>query len=146
VLRISKQPEPVNTVHCPSCIWHEPFCYSRRHRPAPKNTSRGNPGCAVGPKTPTGAPRSLLKIKWCYACKTTRQTSWVRNSSRKKTRPGWRNCPSARREGQSARGPAMSVTSCAREMGRGVEFWPNKRATPFFLFSFFFSLFFSFHF
>jgi hypothetical protein len=54
VLRISKRPEPVNTVHRPSCIWHEPFCYSRRHRPTPKNTSRGNPGCAVGPKTPTG--------------------------------------------------------------------------------------------
>jgi hypothetical protein len=38
VLRISKRPEPVNLVHCPSCIWHEPFCYSRRHRPTPKNT------------------------------------------------------------------------------------------------------------
>jgi hypothetical protein len=57
VLRISKRPEPVNTVHCPSCVWHEPFCYCRRHRPTPKNTSRGNSGCAVGPKTPTaGAP------------------------------------------------------------------------------------------
>jgi hypothetical protein len=57
VLRISKRPEPVNIVYCLSCIWHEPFCYSRRHRPTPKNTSRGNPGCAVGPKTPTaGAP------------------------------------------------------------------------------------------
>jgi hypothetical protein len=55
VLRISKRPEPVNIVHCPSCIWHEPFCYSRRHRPTPKNTLRGNPGCAVGPKTPTVA-------------------------------------------------------------------------------------------
>jgi hypothetical protein len=53
VLRISKQPEPVNLVHCPSCDRHEPFCYSRRHRPTPKNTLRGNPGCAVGPKTPT---------------------------------------------------------------------------------------------
>jgi hypothetical protein len=53
VLRISKRPEPVNIVHCPSCIWHEPFCYSCRHRPTPKNTLRGNPGCAVGPKTPT---------------------------------------------------------------------------------------------
>jgi hypothetical protein len=53
VLRISKRPEPVNTVHCPSCIWHEPFCYSRRRRPTPKNTLWGNPGCAVGPKTPT---------------------------------------------------------------------------------------------
>jgi hypothetical protein len=53
VLRVSKQPEPVNIVHCPSCIWHEPFCYSRQHRPTPKNTLRGNPGCAVGPKTPT---------------------------------------------------------------------------------------------
>jgi hypothetical protein len=57
VLRISKWPEPVNTVHCPSCMWHEPFCYSRRHRPTAKNTSRGNPGCAVGPKTPTGRAR-----------------------------------------------------------------------------------------
>jgi hypothetical protein len=28
VLRVSKRPEPVNIVHCPSCIWHEPFCYS----------------------------------------------------------------------------------------------------------------------
>jgi hypothetical protein len=55
VLRISKRPEPVNIVYCLSCIWHEPFCYSRRHRPTPKNTLRGNPGCAVGPKTPTGA-------------------------------------------------------------------------------------------
>jgi hypothetical protein len=53
VLRISKRPEPVNIVSCLSCIWHEPFCYSRRHHPTPKNTSRGNPGCAVGPKTPT---------------------------------------------------------------------------------------------
>jgi hypothetical protein len=53
VLRVSKRPEPVNIVHCPSCIWHEPFCYSHRHRPTPKNTLRGIPGCAVGPKTPT---------------------------------------------------------------------------------------------
>jgi hypothetical protein len=53
VLRTSKRPEPVNLVHCPSCDRHEPFCYSRRHRPTPKNTLRGNPGCAVGPKTPT---------------------------------------------------------------------------------------------
>jgi hypothetical protein len=29
VLRISKRPEPINIVHCPSCNWHEPFCYSR---------------------------------------------------------------------------------------------------------------------
>jgi hypothetical protein len=53
VLCISKRPEPVNLVHCPSCERHEPFCYSRRYRPTPKNTLRGNPGCAVGPKTPT---------------------------------------------------------------------------------------------
>jgi hypothetical protein len=53
VLRTSKRPEPVNLVHCPSCDRHEPFCYSRRHRPTPKNTLRGHPGCAVGPKTPT---------------------------------------------------------------------------------------------
>jgi hypothetical protein len=57
VLRISKRPEPVNLVHCPSCDRHEPFCYSRRHRPTPKNTLRGNPGCAVGPKTPTPKPQ-----------------------------------------------------------------------------------------
>jgi hypothetical protein len=55
VLRISKRPEPVNTVHCSLCIRHEPFSYSRRHRPTPKNTLRGNPGCAVGPKTLTPA-------------------------------------------------------------------------------------------
>jgi hypothetical protein len=60
VLRISKRPEPVNIVHCPSCNWHEPFCYSRRRRPTPKNTLRGNPGCAVGPKTPTGTPRAPM--------------------------------------------------------------------------------------
>jgi hypothetical protein len=59
VLRISKRPEPVNLVHCPSCNWHEPFCYSRRHRPTPKNTLRGNPGCAVGPKTLTVASFTL---------------------------------------------------------------------------------------
>jgi hypothetical protein len=53
VLRTSKRPEPVNLAHCPSCDRHEPFCYSCRHRPTPKNTLRGNPGCAVGPKTPT---------------------------------------------------------------------------------------------
>jgi hypothetical protein len=53
VLHISKRPKPVNLVHCPSCNRHEPFCYSCRHRPTPKNTSRGNPGCAVGPQTPT---------------------------------------------------------------------------------------------
>jgi hypothetical protein len=58
VLRISKRPEPVNLVYCSSCSQHEPFCYSRRHRPTSKNTSRGNPGCAVGPKTPTGAKTS----------------------------------------------------------------------------------------
>jgi hypothetical protein len=54
VLRISKRPEPVNLVYCSSCNRHEPFCYSCRHRPTPKSTLRGNPGCAVGPKTPTG--------------------------------------------------------------------------------------------
>jgi hypothetical protein len=53
VLRISKRPKPVNTVHCSSCIRHEPFSYSRRQCPTPKNTLRGNPGCAVRPKTPT---------------------------------------------------------------------------------------------
>jgi hypothetical protein len=57
VLCISKRPKPVNIVHCSSCIRHEPFSYSQRHRPTPKNTLSGNPGCAVGPKTPTtGAP------------------------------------------------------------------------------------------
>jgi hypothetical protein len=59
VLRTSKRPEPVNLVHCPSCDRHEPFCYSCRHRPTPKNTLRGNPGCAVGPKTPTQTERVL---------------------------------------------------------------------------------------
>jgi hypothetical protein len=75
VLRISKRPEPVNLVHCPSCDRHEPFCYSRRHRPTPKNTLRGNPGCAVGPKTPTGLsdfesisdkeiPKAFIPCSW----------------------------------------------------------------------------------
>jgi hypothetical protein len=62
VLRISKRPEPVNLVHCPSCDRHEPFCYNRRHRPTPKNTLRGNPGCAVGPKTPTVRPGQTSAI------------------------------------------------------------------------------------
>jgi hypothetical protein len=44
VLRISKRPEPVNTVHCSSCIWHEPFSYSRRHRPTPKAPWGATPG------------------------------------------------------------------------------------------------------
>jgi hypothetical protein len=70
VLRISKRPEPANTVHCPSCIWHEPFCYSRRHRPTPKNTSRDNPRCAVGPKTPTA--RGLLVAIDCEHAVRTR--------------------------------------------------------------------------
>jgi hypothetical protein len=74
VLRISKRPEQVNTIHCPSCIWHEPFCYSRRHRSTPKNTSRGNPGCAVGPKTPTG----------CQAHQDTHGNQWASRS-----RHGW---------------------------------------------------------
>jgi hypothetical protein len=39
-------------VHNFSCALHEPSSYSRQHRPTPKNTLRGNPGCAVGPKTP----------------------------------------------------------------------------------------------
>jgi hypothetical protein len=63
VLRVSKRPEPVNIVHCPSCIWHEPFCYIRRRRPTPKNTLRGNPGCAVGPKTPTGGRNSITSTR-----------------------------------------------------------------------------------
>jgi hypothetical protein len=58
VLRTSKRPEPANLVHCPPCDRHEPFCYSRRHRPTPKNTLRGNPGCAVGPKTPTASSKA----------------------------------------------------------------------------------------
>jgi hypothetical protein len=65
VLRISKRHEPVNLVHCPSCNRHEPFCYSRRYRPTPKNTLRGNPGCAVGPKTPTIAPRPGIRQRAC---------------------------------------------------------------------------------
>jgi hypothetical protein len=64
VLRISKRPEPVNIVHCPSCNWHEPFCYSHRHRPTPKNTLRGNPGCAVGPKTPTAGSKEQMHVPW----------------------------------------------------------------------------------
>jgi hypothetical protein len=40
-------------VHSFSCAQHEPSSYSRQHRPTPENTLRGNPGCAVGPKTPT---------------------------------------------------------------------------------------------
>jgi hypothetical protein len=40
-------------VHSFSCAQHEPSSYSRQHHPTPKNTLRGNPGCAVGPKTPT---------------------------------------------------------------------------------------------
>jgi hypothetical protein len=50
VLRISKQPEPVNIVHCSSCIWHEPFCYSRRHRPTPKTPRGATPGVRSDPK------------------------------------------------------------------------------------------------
>jgi hypothetical protein len=50
VLRISKRPEPVNIVSCLSCVWHEPFCYSRRHHPTPKNTSRGTLGVRSDPK------------------------------------------------------------------------------------------------
>jgi hypothetical protein len=50
VLRISKRPEPVNTVHCPSCIWHEPFCYSRRHRPTPKTPRGATLGVRSDPK------------------------------------------------------------------------------------------------
>jgi hypothetical protein len=50
VLRISKRPEPVNLVHCSSCDRHEPFCYSRRHRPTPKNTLRATPGVRSDPK------------------------------------------------------------------------------------------------
>jgi hypothetical protein len=65
VLRTSKRPEPVNLVHCPSCDRHEPFCYSCRHRPTPKNTLRGNPGCAVGPKTPTPADLETLPRQSC---------------------------------------------------------------------------------
>jgi hypothetical protein len=63
VLRTSKRLEPVNLVHCPSCDRHEPFCYSRWHRPTPKNTLRGNPGCAVGPKTPTHKEESSSSTK-----------------------------------------------------------------------------------
>jgi hypothetical protein len=43
VLRISKRPEPVNLVHCLSCDRHEPFCYSRRHRPTPRKHLEGQP-------------------------------------------------------------------------------------------------------
>jgi hypothetical protein len=50
VLRISKRPEPVNTFHCSSCIWHEPFSYSRRHRPTPKTPWGATPGVRSDPK------------------------------------------------------------------------------------------------
>jgi hypothetical protein len=43
VLRISKRSEPVNIVSSLSCIWHEPFRYSRRHHPAPKRHLEGQP-------------------------------------------------------------------------------------------------------
>jgi hypothetical protein len=43
VLRISKRPEPVNLVHCLSCDRHEPFCYSRGHRPTPRKHLEGQP-------------------------------------------------------------------------------------------------------
>jgi hypothetical protein len=66
VLRTSKRPEPANLVHCSSCDRHEPFCYSRRHRPTPKNTLRGNPGCAVGPKTPTPLPILLYLHRFFF--------------------------------------------------------------------------------
>jgi hypothetical protein len=49
-------------VHSFSCAQHEPSSYSRQHRPTPKNTLRGNPGCAVRPKTPTLAiPRKVIE-------------------------------------------------------------------------------------
>jgi hypothetical protein len=67
VLRISKRPEPVNIVHCPSCNWHEPFCYSRRHHPTPKNTLRGNPGCVSDPKH-RQAPRPE-RLRCCFRCR-----------------------------------------------------------------------------
>jgi hypothetical protein len=50
VLRISKRPEPVNIVHCSSCIGHEPFSYSRRHRPTPKTPLGATPGVRSDPK------------------------------------------------------------------------------------------------
>jgi hypothetical protein len=50
-------PNLYKIVYCLSCIRHEPSSYSQLHRPTPKNTSRGNPRCTVGPKTPiAGAP------------------------------------------------------------------------------------------
>jgi hypothetical protein len=50
VLRVSNRPEPVNIVHRPLCIWHEPFCYSRRHRPTPKTPRGATPGVRSDPK------------------------------------------------------------------------------------------------
>jgi hypothetical protein len=47
-------------VHSFSCALHEPSRYSRQHRPTPKNTLRGNLGCAVGPKTPTAWVATLV--------------------------------------------------------------------------------------
>jgi hypothetical protein len=49
-------------VHSFSCALHEPSSYSRQHRPTPKNSLRGNPGCAVGPKTPTGRHSHSLAL------------------------------------------------------------------------------------
>jgi hypothetical protein len=43
VLRISKRHEPVNIIHCSSCIWNEPFSYSRRYRPTPEKHLEGQP-------------------------------------------------------------------------------------------------------
>jgi hypothetical protein len=74
VLRISKRPEPVNLVHCSSCNQHEPFCYSCRHRPTPKNTLRGNPRCAVGPKTPTKGARLYATVIKCLGLSGHRKT------------------------------------------------------------------------
>src|SRR5688572_29580917 len=65
VLHISKRPEPVKTVHCPSCIWHEPFCYSQRHRPTPKTPRGATPGVRSDPKHrqrhPVYSPRLLFQ-------------------------------------------------------------------------------------
>jgi hypothetical protein len=53
VLRISKRPEPVH--NCPLLLVHPTRTIELQSvAPSyPKSTLRGNPGCAVGPKTPT---------------------------------------------------------------------------------------------
>jgi hypothetical protein len=64
VLRISKRPEPVNLVHCPSCDRHEPFCYSRRHRPTPRKHLEGQPRVCGRTQNTDIAPTTKLAVWW----------------------------------------------------------------------------------